>query len=147
MAFDSSTLCARTAAGEAELATASQGLSLGQRRVLALMQDPVAVDELAERHRLEPEKLARDLTRLAELRLIVLQGPAVEQPPARVASPSAQVASSMAPVVIGPRTRKFPMAPLAAGASALALAVGIWYGTHSGESTTTIPATITARPA
>jgi hypothetical protein len=48
MALDPSTLCARTADGEAELATASQGLSLGQRRVLALLQDPVAVDELAQ---------------------------------------------------------------------------------------------------
>ena len=88
MALDSSTLCARTASGEAELATPRQGLSLGQRRVLALMQDPVAVDELAQRHRLEPEKLARDLTRLAELRLIVLQGPAMVEPAPAPAAPS-----------------------------------------------------------
>ena len=149
MALDPSTLCARTADGEAELATASQGLSLGQRRVLALLQDPVAVDELAQRHHLEPEKLARDLTRLAELRLIVLQGPAViDPPPAPTAPRPAQVAVSMAPVVIGPGTRRFPMVPLAAGAAAFALAVGIWYGTRSGESTpTSVGAKIATLPA
>jgi hypothetical protein len=113
-------------------------LSLGQRRVLALLQAPIAVDELAQRHHLEPEKLARDLTRLAELRLIVLQGPAVmEPPPARTAPRPAQVAASMAPIVIGPGTRRFPAVPLAAAATALALAVGIWYGTRSGDSAPT----------
>ena len=78
MPFDPSTLCARTTAGEAELATASQGLTLGQRRVLTLLENPAAVDELAEKFHLEPEKLARDLTRLAELRLVRLQGPGVD---------------------------------------------------------------------
>lgn len=146
MALDSSTLCARTASGETELATPSQGLSLGQRRVLALMQDPVAVDELAQRHRLEPEKLARDLTRLAELRLIVLQGPSLESAPAPVATPPVQAAASMAPVVIGPGTRRIPAMPLAVGATALVLAVGIWYGTRSSESTTPIPSKNVAAP-
>ncbi len=143
MVLDPSTLCARTTSGEAELATASQGLSLGQRRVLALLHDPVAVDELAQRHRLEPEKLARDLTRLAELRLIVLQRPSMmEQAPAPAAPRPAKVAASMAPVVIGSGTRRFPMVPLAAGAAALALAAGIWHGTRSSEST---PASAGAR--
>ncbi len=83
MTFDSATLCARTTAGEAELATPSQGLSLGQRRVLTLLQNPSAVDELAQKYRLEPEKLARDLTRLADLKLIQLHGPATVAPDVR----------------------------------------------------------------
>src|SRR5664279_4985701 len=61
MAFDPSTLCARTSAGEEELATPTRGLALGQRRVLTLLQSPAAVAELAQKHHLEPEKLARDL--------------------------------------------------------------------------------------
>ena len=134
MAFDSSTLCARTSAGEAELATPSQGLSLGQRRVLTLVENPVAVDELAQRHRLEPEKLARDLTRLADLRLIVLQGPSIVSapPPAPVPlRPTSKEAASMAPVVIGRSARRASTLPLAAGAAALVLAAGIWYGTRA----------------
>ena len=137
MAFDSSTLCARTSAGDAELATASLGLSLGQRRVLTLLQNPVAVDELAQKNRLEPEKLARDLTRLAELHLIVLQGPTMvpEPEPVPVAPLSRpQAALSMAPVIIGHRSRR--LLPLAVGAAAVVLAVGIWYGTRASESMT-----------
>jgi len=152
MALDSSTLCARTSAGEAELATARQGLSLGQRRVLTLVQSPVAVDELAQEHRLDPDKLARDLTRLAELHLIVLQGPAIVPAPAAVAPvPRALQPASMAPVIIGRGARRFPTLPLAAGAMALALAMGVWYGTRTSGSTTAIPqppvATSTLKPA
>ena len=140
MALDSSTLCARTSAGEAELATARQGLSLGQRRVLTLVQNPVAVDELAQEHRLEPDKLARDLTRLAELHLIVLQGPTIVPEPAAVAPESrAPQPESMAPVIIGHGTRRLPALPLVAGATALLLAVGVWYGTRTSGSTTAIP--------
>jgi len=128
MAFDSSTLCARTAAGEAELAKPSQGLSLGQRRVLSLLQDPAAVDELAQNHHLDPDKLARDLTRLAELRLVNLQGPAVSEPPPPEATPI-----SMAPVVIGHGARRSPALPLAIGVALLALAAGTWYATRTPE--------------
>jgi hypothetical protein len=49
--------------------------------VLTLLQNLVAVGELAQQHRLEPEKLARDLTRLADLRLVVLQGPLLASAP------------------------------------------------------------------
>ncbi|HEY5308982.1 MAG TPA: hypothetical protein VIK97_10770, partial [Casimicrobiaceae bacterium] len=80
MTLDPATLCARTAAGEAEIAVATNGLSLSQRRVLSLLEDPAAFDELADRHRMEPVKLSRDLTRLAELRLIVLQEPSLPSP-------------------------------------------------------------------
>src|SRR5258708_13872829 len=76
MTFDSSALCARTPAGAAELALPSKGLSLGQRRVLTWLEVPAAADELAQKHHLEPDKLARDLTRLVELRLIQLPGTA-----------------------------------------------------------------------
>lgn len=115
-------LCARTSAGEAELATPSQGLTLGQRRVLTLLQSPAAVEELAEKNHLEPEKLARDLTRLADLRLVLLQGSTVEAP-----APAAPLeVPAMASVVIGRTSRR--TLPLAAGAVVLLLAAGIWYG-------------------
>jgi periplasmic protein TonB len=135
MAFDSSTLCARTTAGEAELATPRQGLSLGQRRVLTLLQSPAAVDEVAQKHGLEPDKLARDLTRLAELHLIVLQGPTISPVPTQIPSaPRARVAESMAPVVIGQSSPKRPTLFLAAGAVTFVLAAGIWYGNRTTET-------------
>ena len=149
MNFDSSTLCVRTSAGEAELATPSQGLSLGQRRVLTLLESPSGLDELAQKHRLEPAKLARDLTRLADLRLVVVQGsitlpleppspapaavflepPSPPRPPPALDTPSPDVAS-MAKVVIGHGARRPSTIPLLAGAAALVLAVAIWYGTR-----------------
>jgi periplasmic protein TonB len=131
MPFDSSTLCARTSAGEAELATPSQGLSLGQRRVLTLLQSPAAVEELAEKHHLEPEKLAKDLSRLAELRLVELQGPPFEMPHS---TPPAAFAA-MTPVVIGSGRRR--TLPLVTGGVVLVLAVGIWYGIRSKNAATT----------
>jgi len=143
MAFDSSTLCARTSAGEAELATPRQGLSLGQRRVLTLLQSPVAVDELAQQHRLEPEKLARDLTRLAELRLVLLQGPSIPSAPPPAPVPiraSTKEPASMAPVVIGRSARRTSTLALAAGA-ALAVAAGIWYGTRASPAPAETPKT------
>jgi TonB family protein len=152
MPFDSSTLCARTSAGEAELSTPSQGLSLGQRRVLTLIQNPIAVDELAQQHRLEPEKLARDLTRLADLRLVVLQGTALPSAPAPVPDrPIPQVeTAAMAPIVIGRGTRRAFTMPLAAGAAALLLAAGIWYGTRAvpapTEASKSTPAPTAATP-
>ncbi len=130
MAFDSETICARTAAGEAELAKPSQGLSLGQRRVLGLLQDPSAVEELAQRHHLDPDKLARDLTRLSELRLVLLQGPTI----AAIAPASPVAAVSMAPVILGHPTRRSPAVALGAGAALLALAAGIWYATRAHET-------------
>ena len=140
MAFDSSVLCARTSAGEAELALASQGLSLGQRRVLTLLQNPAAVDELAQNHRLEPDKLARDLTRLAELHLVVLQGPTLVQEPAATA-PAAPALGVSAPAFsnIDGKVRRRATLPLAAGAAALVLAVGAWYVTRTSEQPIAIP--------
>ncbi len=132
MAFDPSTLCARTAAGEAELATPSQGLALGQRRVLTLLQNPVAVDELAQKHRLDPDKLSRDLTRLADLKLVLLQGPSLAH---TIASAAAMTdAAPMAPVVIGRSARLSPMFALAVGIAAVVLAAGIWYATRAGPA-------------
>jgi protein TonB len=150
MALDSSTLCARTAAGEAELATPSQGLALGQRRVLTLLQNPIAVDELAQRHRLEPEKLARDLTRLADLRLVVLQGPSIPTAPPLAPLPLAAVAkdaASMAPVVIGSSARRMSMLPLVGGVAALVVAAGIWYGTRGNPAPSESPKPTAAAPA
>ena len=148
MAFDSSVLCARTSAGEAELALARQGLSLGQRRVLTLLQNPAAVDELAQNHRLEPDKLARDLTRLAELRLVVLQGPTLVQERAATA-PAApvQIVSAPAFASIDDKARRRPTLPLAAGAAALVLAVGAWYVTRTSDQSVAIPRPAVVAPA
>jgi periplasmic protein TonB len=138
MTFDSSTLCARTAAGDAELTVPALGLSLGQRRVLSLLQDPSAFDELAQKHHLEPVKLARDLARLSDLHLVVLQGASARAPapsPARMTPPAATPdPAEMAAVVIGHGTRRTPALAFAAGTLALLIATGIWYGARSRDT-------------
>jgi TonB family protein len=126
--------------------------------VLTLLESPSGVDELAQKHRLEPEKLARDLTRLADLRLVVVHGPVplpretpspapaavVLEPasPPRTAlalDPPPPGIGSMAKVVIGHGARRSSMIPLLAGGAALILAVAIWYGTR--PAGTAAPAT------
>ncbi|HET8876490.1 MAG TPA: TonB family protein [Casimicrobiaceae bacterium] len=69
--MQSSTVLTRTEAGRAELAVPAHGLSLAQRRFLTLLDTSRTVDELAQRHRAEAAKLDRDLSRLAELGLVV----------------------------------------------------------------------------
>jgi protein TonB len=60
----------RTAAGDHEIAVPSLGLSLTQRRLLTLLDSPIAAQSLAERSGLPPEKFIRDLGRLASFRLV-----------------------------------------------------------------------------
>ncbi|CAG1011293.1 Protein TonB [Rhizobiaceae bacterium] len=75
MPLDPATLCARTAAGDAELAAPRHGLALAQRRLLSLLDAPVGIDELAGRPGVVAERLERDLSRLAECRLIEVHAP------------------------------------------------------------------------
>jgi protein TonB len=148
MTFDPATLCARTTAGEAEIAVATNGLSLSQRRVLSLLEDPAAFDELAARHRIDSAKLTRDLARLAELRLIRLQEPlapgapaadsAVALPPLAARTPRATTepsstaeATGMAPIVIGRDQRRTTAKYLGSGGIAAAIGLGIWFGTRT----------------
>lgn len=68
--MDSSTIVARTAAGNAELAAAAHGLSLTQRRFLTLLDTACTLDALALRHPVAPGKIERDVARLAQLGLV-----------------------------------------------------------------------------
>ena len=82
MDIDPATVCARTSAGEAELAQARNGLTLQQRKALSLLTSPRAYAEFAAENHLDPERLARDFARLSELGLITLQlGSATLVPP------------------------------------------------------------------
>jgi TonB family protein len=74
MAFDPATLLSRTLAGDAELSTARNGLSLGQRKLLTFLDQPQALEELIAKRTLEPAKLARDLVKLAALDLVAIDG-------------------------------------------------------------------------
>lgn len=90
MPFDPSTLCARTAAGDAELAAPRHGLAIAQRRLLSLLDHPVPLDELAGRPGVHPERLEKDLARLAEAGLVELHGThpdTASRPAARPAPP------------------------------------------------------------
>ena len=74
MGFDAATLLSRTTAGDAELAKPTHGLSLGQRKLLAFLDQPQALEELADEHALERAKLERDLAKLASLDLVAVDG-------------------------------------------------------------------------
>ncbi len=75
MNLDPATVCARTLAGDQEMAKPTHGLGLGQRRVLSLLADPCALEEFAARHALESERLSRDLAKLAGAGLVSLHAP------------------------------------------------------------------------
>ena len=70
--FDPTTVCVRTFAGDAEAARPAHGLSIGERRVLVLLDRPRALAHFAALHHLMPVRLERDLTHLAALGLVVL---------------------------------------------------------------------------
>jgi len=74
MPFDPSNVCARTAAGDAELARPSKGLALAQRKLLAALDAPLILDELATRYGVENARLIRDLEHLTALGLVVVHG-------------------------------------------------------------------------
>lgn len=74
MPFDPSNVCARTAAGDAELARPSKGLALAQRKLLSALDAPLILDELATRYGVENARLIRDLEHLAAVGLVVVHG-------------------------------------------------------------------------
>jgi len=141
MEIDPATICARTGAGETELAQARNGLTLPQRKALSLLAAPRVYAEFAAENSLDPGRLGRDFSRLAELGLITLQlGSVVIAPPARPRADAAPARATTAPrpkakpvqpptdaqlrpVVIGaaPARRPLSVALLAGG---IAIAVG-----------------------
>jgi len=62
----------------------AHGLSLAQRRFLTLLDSACSVDEIAQRHRCEADKLERDLARLATLGLVACEEPAPANDPSAV---------------------------------------------------------------
>jgi len=147
MPLDPSTLCARTTAGDAELAAPRNGLAIAQRRLLTLLDKPVALDELAGRPGLQPDRLERDLARLAEHGLIEIHrppgatgpmfpttrrlGPMIELPPpptvtqGPATSLRADSPSAGGPVVAGRRVRH-GRAIVVGFAALAAVGVAIW---------------------
>jgi protein TonB len=75
MPLDPATLIARTSAGDAELSAPRHGLAIAQRRLLTLLDQPLPLDALAARPGLQPDRLERDLARLAEVALIEVHRP------------------------------------------------------------------------
>jgi protein TonB len=143
MEIDPATICARTGAGETELAQAKSGLTLPQRKALSLLAAPRAYAEFAAENHLDTVRLGRDLARLAELGLITLQlGTVSIVPPARsrpdaaavraapAARPKVKAATPqtdvpLSPVVIGPAAPRSPMRmALLAGAIVIAMGGG-----------------------
>ena len=75
MDLEPATICVRSFAGDAEARQATYGLSLVERRILVLLDRPRTLVALAALHRLEPRRLNRDLSRLADLGLVRLLSP------------------------------------------------------------------------
>jgi hypothetical protein len=116
---DSSTIVQRTAAGNAELASAAHGLSLTQRRYLTLLDSSCSIDALALRHPAEPEKFERDVHRLLELGLVACVAPLAA---VGKASPVTPLVARGSPAFAG----RLPHALLALAVVAIA-----WAGWHS----------------
>jgi len=114
-----STVVRRTDAGSAELATPAHGLSLAQRRFLTLLDSACSVDEFAQRHRFEADKLGRDLARLATLGLVACDEPAPANDPVAADAANEPLAPAPAVRLGAPRAaRRIAVlgVPLAAGA-------------------------------
>ena len=75
MYYEPDTIWGRTVQGEQEVAAAQSGLSLGQRRLLTLLDAPRTFASLAAKHHLEVTRLEQELIRLAQLRLVAYQRP------------------------------------------------------------------------
>src|SRR5690348_7264222 len=141
-----STVVRRTDAGSAELATPAHGLSLAQRRFLTLLDSACSVDEIAQRHRCEADKLGRDLARLATLGLVACEEPAPANDP--VAADAANEPMRQTPAVrLGaPRAAK----RVALVGVPLVAAALVWYGwqqwstSENGVGTPTLPKTKSA---
>jgi hypothetical protein len=80
MHYEPDTVWGRTIAGDGELEAARCGLSLGQRRLLALLGTPRTFAALAARHGFDTRKLESDLVMLARLELVAFQRPGSPQP-------------------------------------------------------------------
>jgi hypothetical protein len=80
MYYEPDTIWGRTVQGEQEAAAAQHGLSLGQRRILKLLDSPRTFASLAAKHHLEVTHLEQELIRLAQLHLVAYQRPGAQQP-------------------------------------------------------------------
>jgi hypothetical protein len=70
---DSSTLLRRTPAGDSEVAAPANGLSVTQRRILALLEHPVRLGDLHVGRSLDAQRLAHEAARLRKAGLIACE--------------------------------------------------------------------------
>jgi len=107
MPLDPATLCARTAAGDAEMAAPRHGLAIAQRRLLSFLDHPLGIDELGHRPGVTPERLERDLARLVENGLVEIHHPAIASGSAAL-PPVARAASGEGTPKSAPASRRGP---------------------------------------
>jgi hypothetical protein len=116
MDYEPDTVWGRTIAGDDEVAAPRSGLSLTQRRLLKLLEQPKTFTVIAARNPLPAPKLEHELVRLAQLQLVAYQRPGASRP--RTA-PGIYVPL---PVTV-PRARPpFPLLPWCLVATALSFA-------------------------
>jgi hypothetical protein len=80
MVYEPDTVWGRTIAGDGEVAAPHSGLSLTQRRLLKLLEQPRTFTALAARNPLPAPKLEHELVRLAQLQLVAYQRPGSPRP-------------------------------------------------------------------
>ena len=113
--YEPDTVWGRTVQGEQEVDAPSNGLSVGQRRILKLLDAPRPFATLAAKHRLEVTRLEHELIRLAQLQLVAYQRPGETKP--RTAP---RGLASLGPVA-GRHGFALPPWPLCVGAIALGI--------------------------
>ena len=94
------TAFARTSAGETELAHASLGLSLIQRKLLALVSAERPLNQIHLNHVLHEDEVERSIARLLELGLIMSADLAASPPPLRLGEPPRKSFSPVLPIVV-----------------------------------------------
>jgi len=80
MVYEPDTVWGRTIAGDGEVSAPRSGLSLTQRRLLNLLEQPRTFTALASRNPLPAPKLEHELVRLAQLQLVAYQRPGAPRP-------------------------------------------------------------------
>src|ERR1700704_753258 len=94
------TAFARTSAGDTELAHASRGLSLLQRKLLALVSAETTLNQVHLNHVLHEDEVERSVARLLELGLIKPAGIAASPQPLRLREPPRTSFSRLLPIVV-----------------------------------------------
>ncbi len=116
MYYEPDTVWGRTVDGDREIDWPTSDLSLVQRQMLADLGEPRTFAQLATQYRIDAPRLERELSGLADARLVTFQAPDADIP---VASASVRTAQEV-PAPAGAK-------PWKPGPAAYAIAIGLGF--------------------